>query len=219
VSAALQESVPLSGEMERCNFSNEHLQKYRLEVRRLLVVAFNRLGCQLLIHVLTEELRVLRGADIEKSELYRPLPLGRHHCRGERVFAGTVRVDEDQFEQRLRSGSLCQPRGRKRASLIQRYTASGVTLRRDRPAKSALASRDQGSQPNVRPRTRRLSGGSKSSRNEISPRRASASPPRSRRHSRCCWRSSTRRDASLKVHFMHFGGIINVREGPARVLL
>lgn len=29
-------------------------------------------------------------------------------------IAGTVRVDEEQFEQRLRSGSLCQPRGRKR---------------------------------------------------------------------------------------------------------
>ena len=32
-------------------------------------------------------------------------------------IAGTVRVDEDQFERRLRSGALCQPRGRKRASL------------------------------------------------------------------------------------------------------
>src|SRR5438552_6752475 len=30
-------------------------------------------------------------------------------------IAGTVRVDEEQFEQRLRSGALCQPRGRKRA--------------------------------------------------------------------------------------------------------
>jgi hypothetical protein len=29
-------------------------------------------------------------------------------------IAGTVRVDEDQFEQRLRAGTLCQPRGRKR---------------------------------------------------------------------------------------------------------
>ena len=29
-------------------------------------------------------------------------------------IAGTVRVDEEQFEQRLRSGALCQPRGRKR---------------------------------------------------------------------------------------------------------
>src|SRR2546426_5232938 len=28
-------------------------------------------------------------------------------------IAGTVRVDEKQFEQRLRSGALCQPRGRK----------------------------------------------------------------------------------------------------------
>ena len=28
-------------------------------------------------------------------------------------IAGTVRVDEEQFEQRLRSGSLCQPSGRK----------------------------------------------------------------------------------------------------------
>jgi len=29
-------------------------------------------------------------------------------------IAGTVRVDEEQFELRLRSGALCQPRGRKR---------------------------------------------------------------------------------------------------------
>lgn len=29
--------------------------------------------------------------------------------------AGTVRVDEDQFERRLRSGALCQRRGRKRS--------------------------------------------------------------------------------------------------------
>jgi len=29
-------------------------------------------------------------------------------------IAGTVRVDEEQFERRLRSGALCQPRGRKR---------------------------------------------------------------------------------------------------------
>src|SRR5262245_48917749 len=29
-------------------------------------------------------------------------------------IAGTVRVDEEQFEQRLRSGALCQARGRKR---------------------------------------------------------------------------------------------------------
>lgn len=28
-------------------------------------------------------------------------------------IAGTVRLDEAQFEQRLRSGALCQPRGRK----------------------------------------------------------------------------------------------------------
>ena len=32
-------------------------------------------------------------------------------------IAGTVRVDEEQFEQRLRSGVLCQPRGRKRPDL------------------------------------------------------------------------------------------------------
>ena len=30
-------------------------------------------------------------------------------------IAGTVRVDEEQFEQRLRSGALCQQRGRKRS--------------------------------------------------------------------------------------------------------
>src|ERR1039457_5231572 len=32
-------------------------------------------------------------------------------------IAGTVRVDEDQFDQRLRSGALCQPGGRKRAAI------------------------------------------------------------------------------------------------------
>src|SRR5882724_2457989 len=32
-------------------------------------------------------------------------------------IAGTVRIDEEQFEKRLRSGSLCQPRGRKRPGL------------------------------------------------------------------------------------------------------
>jgi len=32
-------------------------------------------------------------------------------------IAGTVRVDEEQFEHRLRSGALCQPRGRKPAPL------------------------------------------------------------------------------------------------------
>jgi hypothetical protein len=31
-------------------------------------------------------------------------------------IAGTVRVDEEQFEQRLRSGALCQPRGPKRTA-------------------------------------------------------------------------------------------------------
>ncbi len=32
-------------------------------------------------------------------------------------IAGTVRVDQEQFEQRLRSGALCQARGRKRPAL------------------------------------------------------------------------------------------------------
>jgi hypothetical protein len=45
-------------------------------------------------------------------------------------IAGTVRVDEDQFEQRLRSGDLCQARGRKRpatdASENDRRRASTV---------------------------------------------------------------------------------------------
>jgi Helix-turn-helix domain len=31
-------------------------------------------------------------------------------------IAGTVRVDEEQFEQRLRSGELCRPRARKRSA-------------------------------------------------------------------------------------------------------
>jgi hypothetical protein len=33
-------------------------------------------------------------------------------------IAGTVRVDEEQFERRLRSGALCQQRGRKRTTAI-----------------------------------------------------------------------------------------------------
>src|ERR1039457_1755575 len=33
-------------------------------------------------------------------------------------IAGTVRVDEVQFEQRLHSGVLCQPRGRKPAAQL-----------------------------------------------------------------------------------------------------
>jgi len=33
-------------------------------------------------------------------------------------IAGTVRVDEEQFERRLRSGALCQPSGRKRSAPI-----------------------------------------------------------------------------------------------------
>jgi transposase len=37
-------------------------------------------------------------------------------------IAGTVRVDEEQFEQRLRSGALCQPRGRKRPALREQET-------------------------------------------------------------------------------------------------
>src|ERR1039457_2169433 len=37
-------------------------------------------------------------------------------------IAGTVRVDEEQFELRLRSGALCRPRGRKRPALPQAET-------------------------------------------------------------------------------------------------
>jgi predicted site-specific integrase-resolvase len=33
-------------------------------------------------------------------------------------IAGTVRVDEDQFEKQLRSGTLCQPRGRKQPAPV-----------------------------------------------------------------------------------------------------
>ena len=46
-------------------------------------------------------------------------------------IAGTVRVDEDQFEQRLRAGTLCQPRGRK--SLVRNTPES------DNPRLSAIA--------------------------------------------------------------------------------
>ena len=37
-------------------------------------------------------------------------------------IAGTVRVDEEQFERRLHSGTLCQPRGRKRLALSEPET-------------------------------------------------------------------------------------------------
>ena len=37
-------------------------------------------------------------------------------------IAGTVRVDEEQFERCLRSGALCQPRGRKRLGLSESET-------------------------------------------------------------------------------------------------
>jgi transposase-like protein len=37
-------------------------------------------------------------------------------------IAGTVRVDEQQFEQRLRSGALCQPRRRKRPAPMEPET-------------------------------------------------------------------------------------------------
>src|ERR1035438_10746452 len=46
-------------------------------------------------------------------------------------IAGTVRVDEDQFEQRLRAGTLCQPRGRKH--LVRNTPES------DNPRLSAIA--------------------------------------------------------------------------------
>jgi hypothetical protein len=32
-------------------------------------------------------------------------------------IAGTIRVDEEQFERQLRAGALCQPRGRKASAL------------------------------------------------------------------------------------------------------
>jgi hypothetical protein len=41
-------------------------------------------------------------------------------------IAGTVRVDEEQFELCLRSGALCQPRGRRRA--ITDGPASGLPV-------------------------------------------------------------------------------------------
>src|ERR1700693_3505860 len=44
-------------------------------------------------------------------------------------IAGTVRIDEEQFERRLRSGSLCQPRGWKRLAPHES----------DKPAISAMA--------------------------------------------------------------------------------
>src|SRR5438045_6039051 len=44
-------------------------------------------------------------------------------------IAGTVRIDEEQFEQRLRSGSLCQPQGRKRSGLDE--IAPGSSMAED----------------------------------------------------------------------------------------
>jgi hypothetical protein len=39
-------------------------------------------------------------------------------------IAGTVRVDEDQFEKRLRSGALCQPRERKQPAPVRPETGN-----------------------------------------------------------------------------------------------
>jgi hypothetical protein len=41
-------------------------------------------------------------------------------------IAGTVRVDEEQFEQRLRSGALYQPRGRKPSATMAAPNVSTV---------------------------------------------------------------------------------------------
>jgi hypothetical protein len=41
-------------------------------------------------------------------------------------IAGTVRVDEEQFEQRLRAGALRQPRGRKSGRPDSRQTKASV---------------------------------------------------------------------------------------------
>src|SRR5712691_3537385 len=43
-------------------------------------------------------------------------------------IAGTVRVDEEQFEQRLRAGALCQPRGRKPAICAKSEDESRVSV-------------------------------------------------------------------------------------------
>jgi Helix-turn-helix domain len=46
-------------------------------------------------------------------------------------IAGTVRVDEEQFERRLRSGALCQPRGRKRLAPPESGRPLGFTMAAD----------------------------------------------------------------------------------------
>jgi hypothetical protein len=48
-------------------------------------------------------------------------------------IAGTVRVDEDQFEQRLRLGGLCQPRGRKlpTAEMLESGNPQGSIMAED----------------------------------------------------------------------------------------
>lgn len=44
-------------------------------------------------------------------------------------IAATVRIDEEEFERRLRSGSLCQPRGRKQRPEAAKVLVSAIGLR------------------------------------------------------------------------------------------
>ena len=46
-------------------------------------------------------------------------------------IAGTVRVDEEQFEQRLRTGALCQPRGRKASVAPEDGSPAATTIAED----------------------------------------------------------------------------------------
>jgi hypothetical protein len=48
-------------------------------------------------------------------------------------IAGTVRVDEEQFDERLRSGALCQPRGRRPSApdAAQRGSSLASTMAED----------------------------------------------------------------------------------------
>jgi predicted site-specific integrase-resolvase len=50
---------------------------------------------------------------VSADAVYLRIRQGKIPCDCVVRIAGTIRVDEDQFERRLRSSALCQPRGRK----------------------------------------------------------------------------------------------------------
>src|SRR5216683_834753 len=56
MTSTVQQPLPLSAQVERRDFGDGHLKQFRCEARRLLVIALNSLGRQLLINMLPEEL-------------------------------------------------------------------------------------------------------------------------------------------------------------------